>query len=87
VIFNNFEPLVSMTNQGKLAIMKTQHTLCFLGAYLGWSYKFIDKNHNIFLSQYRKIVCKNVSCDMGINLDKHVMEVWYVIYAHAGFPY
>jgi len=47
-----------LTNQGKLLQNRTQGTLCFMRAYLGWALKSLSENINIF---YRNIVPK-MSC-------------------------
>jgi hypothetical protein len=58
-----------MTNQIKL--LKNHYTLDWSLAWLTNRNLLLKivQNSNIFLMQYRKIVCKNIVCDMGLRSD------------------
>jgi hypothetical protein len=55
-MFDNFEPWVSIPDQGKLL---KKSTYLKLRAYLGWSIETCC----LISSQYRNIVDKNIVCD------------------------
>ncbi len=54
--------------QGKLLSKHNTRYTRVLRAYLGWSIKLSNVKIS-FLSFYRNIVCKNVSCDVGLTHD------------------
>ncbi len=68
---DNFEAWVSMTNQGKfLTELNPRYFRAFKS--LPWLVNRnlclkIIKYQNAFLSFHRNIVCKNISCDVGLS--------------------
>jgi len=65
LIFYNFEPWFSMTNQGKLLKNSTQGLLGFLRAYLRWSIETYGSkliNIEISFNFFIAILCAKISC-------------------------